>query len=182
MSQTRIIKLQCVSCGGKLEISPDMERFACGYCGTEQIVERRGGTVALKGVAQAIARVQVGTDKTAAELALNRLERELESLNKKRARLRDQADSEKKSNTKLMFWIFVGSFIIGAASMPHSSHSDSLPAGMILVWIGIAIGIGVKVSRDKKVKERLERNLKGWNAHASDIHEKMAKNREIVDS
>jgi hypothetical protein len=182
MSQVRIIKLQCISCGGKLEVSPDMERFTCGYCGTEQIVERRGGTISLKGVAQAISRVQAGTDKTAAELALNRLERELESLNNKRARLRTQAENEKKSNTKLMIWIFVGSAIVGGATTPHGTRSDTFPPGVILVLIGIVIGIIVKVSRDKKVKERFNGELQGWNAHANDIHEKMAKNREIVDS
>jgi hypothetical protein len=46
-----------------------------------QIVERRGGTVALRLVVDAVARVQVGTDRTAAELALVRLEKELASAN-----------------------------------------------------------------------------------------------------
>lgn len=40
------------------------------------IVQRRGGTVALKAVTEAIKQVQLGTDKTAAELAIVRLERE----------------------------------------------------------------------------------------------------------
>ena len=34
------------NCGAKLDVYDDMERFACGYCGTEIFVERRGGTVA----------------------------------------------------------------------------------------------------------------------------------------
>lgn len=72
-----IISLKCSSCGAILEISPDMEHFACGYCGVEQIVERRGGTVALKQVSEAIARVQKATDKTAAELAIRRLTSEI---------------------------------------------------------------------------------------------------------
>ena len=40
------------------------------------IVQRRGGTVALKALREAIRQVQVGTDKTAAELAIARLDRE----------------------------------------------------------------------------------------------------------
>jgi ribosomal protein S27AE len=77
--QIKIVKLNCANCGGVLEIHEDMDQFACGYCGSAQIVERRGGTVALKLVVDAVARVQVGTDRTAAELALIRLEKELAS-------------------------------------------------------------------------------------------------------
>ena len=43
------INLNCTNCGAKpLDVhdDDDMERFACGYCGTEIIVQRRGGTVA----------------------------------------------------------------------------------------------------------------------------------------
>jgi ribosomal protein S27AE len=75
--QLKIVSLKCINCGGVLEIHGDMEQFACGYCGSGQIVQRRGGTVALKPIADAVARVQVGTDKTAAELALVRLNQEL---------------------------------------------------------------------------------------------------------
>lgn len=78
--QIKIIKLNCVNCGGALEIHGDMDQFACGYCGSPQIVERRGGTIALRRVVDAVARVQVGTDKTAAELALVRLEKEIASI------------------------------------------------------------------------------------------------------
>ena len=78
--EDRFIKLNCANCGAKLEVYDDMERFACGYCGTEMLVQRRGGTVALKAVTEAIKKVQIGTDKTAAELALVRLEKELEQL------------------------------------------------------------------------------------------------------
>jgi predicted RNA-binding Zn-ribbon protein involved in translation (DUF1610 family) len=35
------INLNCAHCGGKLEVFDDMERFVCGYCGSEMIVQRR---------------------------------------------------------------------------------------------------------------------------------------------
>jgi len=66
------INLSCANCGSKLNVYDDMERFACSYCGTELIVQRRGGTVSLRAVTEAIKRVQIGTDKTAAELAIAR--------------------------------------------------------------------------------------------------------------
>ena len=48
------ITLKCQSCGGNLDVYEDMDRFSCSYCGTEMIVQRRGGTVALKLVQEAI--------------------------------------------------------------------------------------------------------------------------------
>lgn len=88
-TELKVIKLSCVSCGSSLDISQQMNRLACGYCGTQQIVERSGGTIHLRGVAEAISKVQVGTDKTAAELAINRLSKELEALRYHRARVEE---------------------------------------------------------------------------------------------
>ncbi len=76
----RVIKLSCVGCGSNLDISQDMNKLACGHCGTQQIVERSGGAIHLRGVAEALSKVQVGTDRTAAELAITRLSKELEYL------------------------------------------------------------------------------------------------------
>lgn len=73
MNEIKIYKLNCVSCNSNLEIPLDVEKFVCSYCGTQQIVERKGGITILKEVVDAIGKVQTGTDKTAAELALQRL-------------------------------------------------------------------------------------------------------------
>lgn len=71
----QVITMKCPGCGADLQIAPHMENFTCGYCGTSLRAIRQGGTVSL--IADAIAKVQSGTDRTAAELALVRLEREL---------------------------------------------------------------------------------------------------------
>jgi hypothetical protein len=76
----KTISMRCASCGAGLQISPEMDHFACGYCGTSLSIVRQGGTVALKLVADSIAKVQVGTDRTAAELALVRLSKEIKAL------------------------------------------------------------------------------------------------------
>jgi hypothetical protein len=75
-----MLRLACVSCGASLEITADLDQFACGYCGSQQRVERSGGTVALKKIEVAIRAVQRGTDLTAAELALPRLAKERQEL------------------------------------------------------------------------------------------------------
>lgn len=69
--------MKCASCGAGLQITPDMDYFVCGYCGASLSVARQGGTVALKLVTDSIAKVQAGTDRTAAELALVRLPKEI---------------------------------------------------------------------------------------------------------
>jgi hypothetical protein len=71
----QVIAMKCPGCGASLQVASDMDDFACGYCGTALRAIRQGGTVSL--IAAAIAKVQGGTDRTAAELALVRLEREL---------------------------------------------------------------------------------------------------------
>jgi hypothetical protein len=58
-----LIKLSCISCGAKLNVYDDMERFFCGYCGTGMSVQRRGGAVILKTLTEAIQKVQVGTTR-----------------------------------------------------------------------------------------------------------------------
>jgi cysteine sulfinate desulfinase/cysteine desulfurase-like protein len=62
-----------------------MDVFACAFCGSQQRVERKGGTVALHKIKGAIKAVQRGTDRTAAELALPRLEKELAEIMSRKA-------------------------------------------------------------------------------------------------
>jgi DNA-directed RNA polymerase subunit RPC12/RpoP len=71
------LSLSCPSCGGKLQITSDIERFACSYCGTEQIVKRGGGIISLTPVIDGLKNIKVGVDKTSSELALIRLNREI---------------------------------------------------------------------------------------------------------
>ena len=51
------VSLTCPSCNGKLQIGKDLERFACGYCGTECVVNRGGGIVSLSPVVEGLKRV-----------------------------------------------------------------------------------------------------------------------------
>lgn len=71
------ISLKCTGCGASLDITPDLDVFSCSYCGARQIVRRGTGTISLKPLEEAISRVQHGTDRTAAELAVRRLREDL---------------------------------------------------------------------------------------------------------
>jgi hypothetical protein len=82
-----IISLKCPNCGAGISVTPELDVFACGYCGAQQMVRRGGGIVSLKLIGEAIARVQHGTDRTAAELAIRRLRDELAALADERRKI-----------------------------------------------------------------------------------------------
>jgi hypothetical protein len=72
------ITLSCPTCGHRLQITDDIERFACSACGNEHVVRRAGGTVSIAPVVEGLGKVQASTDRVAAELALQRLNAEVQ--------------------------------------------------------------------------------------------------------
>jgi hypothetical protein len=91
------VTLSCPSCGGKLQITADIERFACAFCGNEHIVKRGGGIITLSPVVEGLKNVQTGVDKTASELAIQRLTREIAELERYYSQLYDQRLKKKNS-------------------------------------------------------------------------------------
>ena len=96
-----------------MKIYGDMDRFSCGYCGTEMLVQRRGGTVALKLVTDAIQKVQIGTDKVAAELAIVRLKEELLRLSDELQSFTAQSDKIKKQVDANVGNSAIGGVVVG---------------------------------------------------------------------
>lgn len=91
---TSFVTLSCPNCGGKLQVTNNIDRFACAHCGKEHIVLRSGGTVSLQPVLDKIGEVKQSIDslkgvtargasaseRTAAELALQRLAQQKKSI------------------------------------------------------------------------------------------------------
>ena len=94
------ITLSCPSCGYKLQITEDIDRFACVACGNEHIINRSGGIVTLKPVIDSIKSVQVGVDRTASEVAIVRLKQEIKELESEYSTA-DDALKEALSEAKL---------------------------------------------------------------------------------
>jgi DNA-directed RNA polymerase subunit RPC12/RpoP len=99
-----IFSLQCKQCGANLEIQADFDRFACGYCGTQLLVQREGGTVSLK-LVEAVDRITKSTDRTGDELAIRRLESELTGLLANRQS--HEAKAQNNSKTAGCFFIII---------------------------------------------------------------------------
>jgi ribosomal protein S27AE len=172
----RVVTLKCSSCGAALEIAPDMSRFACGYCGAALAVERRGGTVALKGVEEAVARVQVGTDKTAAELAIARLTRELETEKAAWA----ACDADISSRNPHYVAVFLGFFFAGSLCLALMGavgvlvdllarpSQNAMGATALLMIAGVAALLSGILMKENQSSYQSERD-KAWRPHGARI-------------
>lgn len=165
-----ILTLKCKNCGSNLEVSPGMDQFNCAYCGAELLVQRKGGTIALKIVEEAIKKVQVGTDKAAAELAIARYDKSLKELEQESLRL--------KSNvyTETLLGYGCGGFLllIGVGAMVGDS------GGVGCFWIILGVGCcllclyGLIKPKKEKIKE--------VDSKIEDVKSKIHLKNEIADS
>ena len=152
------VSLTCPSCGGRLELTEDIDRFACAHCGVEHVVRRSGSMVSLKPVVEGLARVQTGVDKTASELAIRRLTDEIRDLQAERERVRrrsDQVDSVSSIHTMYGLGALLLLFAIGLAL------AESWLLALVFGASGLALIAIARVnernnlSKDARVKKQL---------------------------
>jgi hypothetical protein len=99
-NSSNFISLNCPNCGGKLEVTPDIDRFTCKYCGNEHLVKRNGNNISLTPIVEGMKRVEQkfdhilnGSDRMAAEQTIQRLKAEMADL--------QRLYSEKKASLSL---------------------------------------------------------------------------------
>ena len=126
-----IITLSCPSCGAKLSISRDIERFACSQCGQEHIVKRTGGMVALSPVQDSINQVGSGPDKAAAEMTILQLKKEIAELTAERDKMASRLHRP-KINFLGIALVVLGGLVGFSAISAYSKGSD----GSVLAVIG----------------------------------------------
>lgn len=178
-----MVAIGCASCGASLEITPDLDVFACGYCGSQQRVERKGGTVALRKVESAIKAVQRGTDKTAAELAIPRLERELVELEAIRQnRLRAAAEgraSQERGRLILSLVVFGVALFVWSAISEHTPNFPGKPFVAALLVFGVPIFVYLKV---KMSGDQIEQINREFEERAAPIRQRIRLNRSVADA
>jgi ribosomal protein S27AE/type IV secretory pathway TrbD component len=185
-----LLKLSCVNCSAPLEIGADLERFACGYCGTNQVVERSGGTVALRRVADAIQAVQRGTDKTAAELAVPRLQRELAEARKERAEALKAAEEKRArqlgGRRGLTFLVGLVIFFVGLILVTWLSSSESIGSAIFLItWAWMISLVAIPTFVFFKVKlppDERATALAPFDATIARIEQRIQENKAILDA
>lgn len=174
-----ILSLKCQNCNGVLEISPEMTSFACGYCGVSQIVERKGGTVSLKLVTDAISKVQIGTDKTAAELAIQRLKGEMQIVNTEFLR-RDSLKGEELRSTLIAYFI---TFVIISIFFLYQTFISNYGILFFIAWIIVAVGMKrLHYKYQNSIISRHEPGIEEKAMEYKKLKERLAKEKEIADS
>jgi len=131
------VKLNCEICGSELDVYDDMDRFACGSCGAEIAVQRRGGTIVLQPVTEAVRKAPVG--------ALTRLKDEAATLSQRcETMLHDRTEQKKRG-----FIIGVSLLLVGFVVV---RTGYSLMLGLFILLAGI-VTISYVRRHDKKVMQ-----------------------------
>ena len=167
-----IIAITCPSCGSKLKITKDIDRFSCAYCGTELIVVRREGIIALKPVLEKISRdvdtAARETGNTASELAIVRLDKEILDAGR---RLSKEVGKRLTNFFLLLFGISlvsVGIFFIllDLDSVCKNFTHFLLVLGGILIFVCARRAIFHFPKRIKYIEEEIKSlKLKRWEYH-----------------
>ena len=132
----KVVSLNCANCGARLEIGPDIDQFACSYCGAQQVVVRSGGIVSLRKLATTLDEVKQATNRTASELALRRLQAEIASIEAQRdAEVGALRAADEKSNGRIGLALVIG--VIVSALLVVKGGWWALPVilvGAIVGW------------------------------------------------
>ena len=132
---TDFISLTCPTCGGDLQITTDIERFACAHCGKEHIVKRGGGIIALSPVLENVSK---GVDSTASELALVRLEKELADIKPKLILAKEKAMNYRtKADSRAVVLLITILLVMGSILL--FILTDMTVLGLILLTTGITL-------------------------------------------
>ncbi len=168
----KFVPLSCQNCGGRLEVYEDMTRFACAHCGSEMIAEHRGSTVILNSVQDALQKVQAGTDKTAAELAIVRLRQEISEKDQEI----QQAETESETISR-GFLLSLGLIaILGFAVTAEGAWMGAL------LWIpALAIGL-IYYSGNKSLRAKARRHAEHARAERDSLQLRLKSAQQIVDA
>jgi hypothetical protein len=190
LGMTEFVSLTCPSCGGKLQITGDIEQFACGYCGTEYVVKRGVGIVSLAPGVEELKRIQIGTDKMASELAIPRLRAELEELEDKvseeRARM-SAASKQRGYGRWLIAAAIFGMMMLWLRSLNQqvpfleSGPRDQQWLGAVIVsfLVGVLTELGARSNRTKTMK-RCSESIETLGDEIKEKRSQLERHEEIV--
>ncbi len=179
------VTLTCPSCGGKLHVTNDLERFACGYCGTEHIVRRSGGIVSIAPVIEAVQQVKMGVDRTASELAIARIKGDMQKLSLEIYSIQNQMQMPlpKYTNRRRFTLLSVVLILIGMLflSMYGILNSSNL-VGFTLTVSGIlAYLLGWYLEHSIQSEEKLRREIIYENSAIENKKETIKKMQEELE-
>jgi len=167
----KILSLKCVNCGAGLEVKQDISDFACGYCGIQQQVERSGGIVSLRRVEQALDDVKLGTNRTASELAINRLQADIAGVYAQRDHVVKVLRAADHKNNVFIGW---GSILLVAFSFGIFGPLWGLPVIVVGVFFGQRF--------IKSVSKEIRAAQVNAEAKVAPLKAQIARHQSIIDS
>jgi predicted RNA-binding Zn-ribbon protein involved in translation (DUF1610 family) len=198
------VTLTCSSCGERLQVRDDIDRFACDSCGNEHLVQRQGGTVFLAATSTVPVpdsqQISGSVDTTDAELAVVRLTNEVESLNLRYNELSKQSNHAWLAPNLLEYLSPYLAFILPivllvaiAVLLPDGkvdstfSATDWMICGLFLLVPTTFIGGFVLLARlrNKRLQQTNEIKNRELTVVRTLLQEKqllLVKNRQIVDA
>jgi DNA-directed RNA polymerase subunit RPC12/RpoP len=191
-------KLTCRTCGAKLELTDDIDRFSCSHCGNEFIVQRQGGIVSLKPVVDELEKISGHTGKTAAysgataentdilaaEAKLKILRERIKEKSEIRNRIANSSVGSGEGCTVGCLSVFAILLIIGGMAALGSKDTSILGGiftflGVVLIIIGIVSYSSEKEKEDVAEKRKnqdlaqIERELSGLIKEADEQEKKI---------
>lgn len=183
-----LLKLSCANCSAPLEVGDNLERFTCSYCGTAQIVERAGGVISTRKLETAINAVQRGTDRTAAELAMPRLNNELREAMAERAALvqfaRKRVEVARSSRRSLTL-IALGCASVGGLVLLGMVDAKGKVTSVLmpLLWmIGVVAAPVIAFKTFKMPTDNVREASSELDAKIARIQAHIEANRRILDA
>jgi ribosomal protein S27AE len=161
------LTLSCPSCGAPLQVTDDIDRFACAHCGAEHVVKRGGGIVSLAPVVSVLRDVRAGVDRTASELALPRLTAEIAELEQHKKPIR-AGETRPQMFLAALAGVVVGVVLNAAIGDPYRSAFGVIGGLVIFVFF-------YAVARHQEHSERAI-----IQAHNKDIDQQIALKRQEI--
>jgi len=137
--ENEFITLSCPSCGGKLDVNPKMEYLFCSFCGQKQMLRHHDGAVSLAPVLEVMEGVKIGVDKTASELAIVRLQKEIPEIVAAREKFVNENPAPTGRSGFLTF--FISGILAILISIIVLVFGNSPAAVICLGLVGLSSGI-----------------------------------------
>lgn len=179
---TPISTLTCPSCGGRLQIVSGIDRFACGHCGNEHVVHRESGIVYLEPIAHDIRHIRTGVDnlrggvdKTAAELAIVRLQKEIVDLEK---------ELKAVSVSNVSSWMLPSNLNTALGALTTVLFIFSVNTSSTILWVifccNFLATLLLWARRVEEAQKKKKEDILDIKAEINETREALMRNRKLV--
>jgi hypothetical protein len=149
-----LVLLSCPTCGNKLQATADVDRFTCAACGNEFVIRRGDGTVSVAPLVAEMKDVHQAVDRTAAELAMIRLQQELTGLEARRGKAR--GDFARRFRSFGLVPVIAVVLILAPCPVRSLFSIGGIPIGGILlpVWVVAFVWLFARSQQQSQMIDR----------------------------